>query len=105
MPGMHRTTSPRIMDFTERILVQLKPLTEGNEEIQNHVKEENEGGVQDERTQAIKLLKTGASPETIAVTPEFVMVKAKDQTNPCFDFVLSAEVADRKCRALFLQPH
>uniref|UniRef100_A0A3Q3F4X4 Proteasome activator subunit 4a n=1 Tax=Labrus bergylta TaxID=56723 RepID=A0A3Q3F4X4_9LABR len=47
LPYTQPTTSPRITDFTERILVQLKPLTEGDEEIQNHV-----------RTQAIKLLKT-----------------------------------------------
>uniref|UniRef100_A0A8D3D7I1 Proteasome activator subunit 4 n=1 Tax=Scophthalmus maximus TaxID=52904 RepID=A0A8D3D7I1_SCOMX len=58
LPYTQPTTSPRISDFTERILLQLKPLTEGDEEIQNHVIEENEGGVQDERTQAIKLLKT-----------------------------------------------
>lgn len=59
LPYTQRTTSPRISDFTERILLQLKPLTEGDEEIQNHVIEENEDGEQDERTQAIKLLKTG----------------------------------------------
>ncbi|CAK6951662.1 proteasome activator complex subunit 4A isoform X1 [Scomber scombrus] len=58
LPYTQRTTSPRISDFTERILLQLKPLTEGDEEIQNHVIEENEDGEQDERTQAIKLLKT-----------------------------------------------
>lgn len=59
LPYTQPTTSPRISDFTERILLQLKPLTEGDEEIQNHVIEENEVGEQDERTQAIKLLKTG----------------------------------------------
>lgn len=59
LPYTQPTTSPRISDFTERILLQLKPLTEGDEEIQNHVVEENEVGEQDERTQAIKLLKTG----------------------------------------------
>lgn len=61
LPYTQPTTSPRISDFTERILLQLKPLTEGDEEIQNHVIEENEVGEQDERTQAIKLLKTGGS--------------------------------------------
>ena len=61
LPCTQPTTSPRISDFTERILLQLKPLTEGDEEIQNHVVEENEVGEQDERTQAIKLLKTGGS--------------------------------------------
>lgn len=59
LPYTQPTTSPRISDFTERILLQLKPLTEGDEEIQNHVVEENEVEEQDERTQAIKLLKTG----------------------------------------------
>ncbi|XP_029305181.1 proteasome activator complex subunit 4A isoform X1 [Cottoperca gobio] len=58
LPCTRPTTSPRISDFTERILLQLKPLTEGDEEIQNHVVEEIEVGEQDERTQAIKLLKT-----------------------------------------------
>ncbi|KAG8000039.1 Proteasome activator complex subunit 4A [Nibea albiflora] len=58
LPYTQPTTSPRISDFTDRILLQLKPLTEGDEEIQNHVIEENEVGVQDERTRAIKLLKT-----------------------------------------------
>uniref|UniRef100_A0A3Q3VQG8 Proteasome activator subunit 4 n=1 Tax=Mola mola TaxID=94237 RepID=A0A3Q3VQG8_MOLML len=58
LPYTRPTSSPRITDFTERILLQLKPLTEGDEEIQNHVVEENEVGEQDERTQAIKLLKT-----------------------------------------------
>lgn len=61
LPYTQPTTSPRISDFTERILLQLKPLNEGDEEIQNHVTEENEVGEQDERTQAIKLLKTGGS--------------------------------------------
>ncbi|XP_019726122.1 proteasome activator complex subunit 4A isoform X1 [Hippocampus comes] len=58
LPYTQPTTSPRISDFTDRILLQLKPLTEGDDEIQNHVVEENEVGEQDERTQAIKLLKT-----------------------------------------------
>lgn len=61
LPYTQPTTSPRISDFTERILLQLKPLMEGDEEIQNHVLEENEVEEQDERTQAIKLLKTGKS--------------------------------------------
>lgn len=61
LPYTQPTSSPRIADFTERILLQLKPLTEGDEEIQNHVVEENEVGEQDERTQAIKLLKTGTT--------------------------------------------
>ncbi|XP_072293387.1 proteasome activator complex subunit 4A isoform X1 [Eucyclogobius newberryi] len=58
LPFTKPTMSPRISDFTERVLLRLKPLTEDDEEIQNHVMEENEVGVQDERTQAIKLLKT-----------------------------------------------
>lgn len=59
LPHTQPTTSPRIAEFTERVLARLKPLTEGEEEIQNHVVEENTEGDQDERTQAIKLLKTG----------------------------------------------
>lgn len=55
LPHTQPTTSPRIGEFTERVLVRLKPLTEGEEEIQNHIVE----GDQDERTQAIRLLKTG----------------------------------------------
>ncbi|XP_052006994.1 proteasome activator complex subunit 4A-like isoform X1 [Xyrauchen texanus] len=58
LPHTRPTTSPRIGEFTERVLARLKPLTEGEEEIQNHVIEENIEGDQDERTQAIKLLKT-----------------------------------------------
>ncbi|XP_028325388.1 proteasome activator complex subunit 4A isoform X1 [Gouania willdenowi] len=58
LPYTQPTTSPRISEFIERVILQLKPLTEGDEEIQNHVVEENEVGEQDERTQAIKLLKT-----------------------------------------------
>ncbi|CAL8299965.1 unnamed protein product [Merluccius merluccius] len=59
LPFTQPTTSPRISDFTERVVARLKPLTEGDEEIQNHVMEDNEVGEQpDERTQAIKLLKT-----------------------------------------------
>lgn len=58
LPNTLPTKSPHITEFTERILACLKPLLEGDEEIQNHVVEENGVGVQDERTQAIKLLKT-----------------------------------------------
>lgn len=59
LPHTQPTTSPRIREFTERVLARLKPLTEGEEEIQNHIMEENTEGDQDERTQAIRLLKTG----------------------------------------------
>lgn len=58
LPYTRPTKSPHIAEFTERILSKLKPLMEGDEEIQNHVVEENGVGEQDERTQAIKLLKT-----------------------------------------------
>ncbi|XP_031439180.1 proteasome activator complex subunit 4B isoform X1 [Clupea harengus] len=58
LPYTQPTKSPHINDFTERVLLRLKPLLEGDEEIQNHVMEENGVGEQDERTQAIKLLKT-----------------------------------------------
>lgn len=58
LPHTQPTKSPHIAEFTERILSQLKPLIEGDDEIQNHVVEENGVGEQDERTQAIKLFKT-----------------------------------------------
>nr|XP_055026346.1 proteasome activator complex subunit 4A [Misgurnus anguillicaudatus] len=58
LPYTRPTASPRIREFTERVVARLKPLMEGEEEIQNHVMEENAEGNQDERTQAIKLLKT-----------------------------------------------
>uniref|UniRef100_A0A8C9TIB6 Proteasome activator subunit 4 n=1 Tax=Scleropages formosus TaxID=113540 RepID=A0A8C9TIB6_SCLFO len=58
LPHTRPTASPRIAEFTERVLARLKPLMEGEEEIQNHVVEDNGVGEQDERTQAIKLLKT-----------------------------------------------
>lgn len=58
LPCTLPTKSPHIAEFTERVLSQLKPLIEGDEEIQNHVVEENGVGEQDERTQAIKLFKT-----------------------------------------------
>uniref|UniRef100_A0A3B4EMS0 Proteasome activator Blm10 mid region domain-containing protein n=1 Tax=Pygocentrus nattereri TaxID=42514 RepID=A0A3B4EMS0_PYGNA len=58
LPNTLPTKSPHIAEFTERIVSCLKPLLEGEEEIQNHVVEENGVGEQDERTQAIKLLKT-----------------------------------------------
>ncbi|KAJ8365240.1 hypothetical protein SKAU_G00140710, partial [Synaphobranchus kaupii] len=58
LPLTRPTTSPRIWEFTGRVLERLKPLTEGDEEIQNHVLEEHGEEEQDERTQAIKLLKT-----------------------------------------------
>lgn len=58
LPNTAPTKSPRIHEFTTRILEKLKPLMEVDEEIQNHVMEENGVGEQDERTQGIKLLKT-----------------------------------------------
>ncbi len=67
LPHTQPTTSPRIAEFTERVLVRLKPLTEGKEEIQNHVVEENTEGDQNERTQAIKLLKTGVYSVCLSV--------------------------------------
>ncbi|KAI4905889.1 hypothetical protein NFI96_014094 [Prochilodus magdalenae] len=57
LPNTQPTTSPRIADFTARMLSRLKPLLESEGEIQNHVLDDNTEE-QDERTQAIKLLKT-----------------------------------------------
>lgn len=58
LPNTALTSSPRISEFTARILDKLKPLMEADEEIQNHIMEENGVGEQDERTQAIKMMKT-----------------------------------------------
>lgn len=58
LPNTAPTASPRVPEFTARILERLKPLMEVDEEIQNHVMEENGIGEEDERTQGIKLLKT-----------------------------------------------
>uniref|UniRef100_A0A2K6F2P3 Proteasome activator complex subunit 4 n=2 Tax=Propithecus coquereli TaxID=379532 RepID=A0A2K6F2P3_PROCO len=58
LPNTAPTTSPRVPEFTARILEKLKPLMDVDEEIQNHVMEENGIGEEDERTQGIKLLKT-----------------------------------------------
>ncbi|EMP23881.1 Proteasome activator complex subunit 4 [Chelonia mydas] len=58
LPNTAPTKSPHVHEFTTRILEKLKPLMEVDEEIQNHVMEENGVGEQDERTQGIKLLKT-----------------------------------------------
>jgi proteasome activator subunit 4 len=58
LPNTAPTTSPCIPEFTARILEKLKPLMDVDEEIQNHVMEENGIGEEDERTQGIKLLKT-----------------------------------------------
>ncbi|XP_062911944.1 proteasome activator complex subunit 4-like isoform X1 [Mobula hypostoma] len=58
LPNSNPTLSPRVSEFTSYIMGKLKPLMEIDEEIQNHVVEDNGIGEQDERTQAIKLLKT-----------------------------------------------
>ncbi|XP_063300040.1 proteasome activator complex subunit 4 [Pelobates fuscus] len=58
LPNTMSTKSPHISEFTARIMDKLKPLMEADEEIQNHIMEENGQGEQDERTQAIKLMKT-----------------------------------------------
>ncbi|MEQ2202292.1 hypothetical protein XENOCAPTIV_012122 [Xenoophorus captivus] len=51
------TSSPHVAEFVTRVLERLKPLT-SEPEIHNHVHEENTQEA-DERTQAVKLLKTG----------------------------------------------
>ncbi|XP_077341678.1 proteasome activator complex subunit 4 [Lithobates pipiens] len=58
LPNTAPTKSPRISEFTARVLDKLKPLMEADEEIQNHVMEENGVEEQDERTQGIKMMKT-----------------------------------------------
>ncbi|XP_043911057.1 proteasome activator complex subunit 4 [Protopterus annectens] len=58
LPNTLPSRSPRTSEFISRVFVGLKPLMEADEEIQNHVVEDNGICEQDERTQAIKLLKT-----------------------------------------------
>uniref|UniRef100_A0A3B4AX17 Proteasome activator Blm10 mid region domain-containing protein n=1 Tax=Periophthalmus magnuspinnatus TaxID=409849 RepID=A0A3B4AX17_9GOBI len=57
LPHTHPTSSPHVAEFVARVLDRLKPLT-SEPEIHNHVHEENTQGSNDERTQAVKLLKT-----------------------------------------------
>lgn len=59
LPGTQPTASPHVAEFVGRVLRRLKPLT-SEAEIHNHVHEENTQET-DERTQAVKLLKTGQS--------------------------------------------
>lgn len=59
LPGTRPTASPHVAEFVGRVLGRLKPLT-SEAEIHNHVHEENTQET-DERTQAVKLLKTGQS--------------------------------------------
>lgn len=67
LPNTAPTTSPCIPEFTARVLEKLKPLTDVDEEIQNHVMEENGVGEEDERTQGIKLLKTSESLKLVEI--------------------------------------
>ncbi|XP_076868497.1 proteasome activator complex subunit 4A isoform X2 [Brachyhypopomus gauderio] len=57
LPHTHPTASPRVADFTARVLTRLRPLLEAQGEIHNHVLD-GCTQEQDERTQAVKLLKT-----------------------------------------------
>lgn len=57
LPHTRPTSSPHVAEFVTRVLERLKPLT-SEPEIHNHVHEENTQET-DERTQAVKLLKTG----------------------------------------------
>ncbi|XP_019938778.2 proteasome activator complex subunit 4B-like [Paralichthys olivaceus] len=56
LPHTLSTSSPHVAEFVTRVLERLKPLT-SELEIRNHVHEENTQET-DERTQAVKLLKT-----------------------------------------------
>lgn len=57
LPNTEPTSSPHVAEFVTRVVERLKPLT-SELEIHNHVHEENTQET-DERTQAVKLLKTG----------------------------------------------
>ncbi|XP_038138502.1 proteasome activator complex subunit 4B [Cyprinodon tularosa] len=56
LPHTRPTSSPHVAEFVTRVLERLKPLT-SEPEIHNHIHEENTQEM-DERTQAVKLLKT-----------------------------------------------
>ncbi|KAM4716279.1 proteasome activator complex subunit 4B-like [Anableps anableps] len=56
LPHTRPTSSPHVAEFVARVLERLKPLT-SEPEIHNHVHEENTQET-DERTQAVRLLKT-----------------------------------------------
>uniref|UniRef100_A0A3Q2Z487 Proteasome activator complex subunit 4 C-terminal domain-containing protein n=1 Tax=Hippocampus comes TaxID=109280 RepID=A0A3Q2Z487_HIPCM len=68
LPHTHPTTSPHVADFVTRVLERLKPLT-SEAEIHNHVHEENAPETADERTQAVKLLKTGRNSDFSCIAP------------------------------------
>lgn len=57
LPHTRPTSSPHVAEFISRVLERLKPLM-SEAEIHNHVQEENTPE-SNERTQAVKLLKTG----------------------------------------------
>lgn len=91
LPNTAATKSPRVHEFTTRILENLKPLMEADEEIQNHVMEENGVGEQDERTQGIKLLKTS----------ELLIKLVRLQRRGCGDMGIEL-CRSHGCRAQFL---
>lgn len=61
LPNTCPTSSPRVAEFVSRVLERLKPLM-SEAEIHNHVQEEDTPETT-ERTQAVKLLKTGQNAE------------------------------------------
>lgn len=66
LPHTRPTSSPHVAEFITRVLERLKPLT-SEPEIHNHVHEENTQET-DERTQAVKLLKTGQDADASMLT-------------------------------------
>ncbi|KAM7381432.1 hypothetical protein PAMA_012322 [Pampus argenteus] len=66
LPHTRPTSSPHVAEFVTRVLERLKPLT-SEPEIHNHVHEENTQET-DERTQAVKLLKTGQNVDASMYT-------------------------------------
>lgn len=61
LPNTQPTSSPHVAEFVTRVLERLKPLT-SDPEIHNHVHEEDTQET-NERTQAVKLLKTGQNEQ------------------------------------------
>lgn len=66
LPHTQPTFSPHVAEFVTRVVERLKPLT-SELEIHNHIHEENTQET-DERTQAVKLLKTGQTADARMLT-------------------------------------
>uniref|UniRef100_A0A3P8U0G7 Proteasome activator complex subunit 4B n=1 Tax=Amphiprion percula TaxID=161767 RepID=A0A3P8U0G7_AMPPE len=92
LPHTRPTSSPHVAEFVTRVLERLKPLT-SEPEIHNHVHEENTQET-DERTQAVKLLKTVlkwlmASAGRTFTTPHYYPLNLTSPLNSISLFIYS----------------